>query len=102
MYNRYFEMFDLPEDQNEAAWGVTKRYGWNPWVRTNDEGFHLGAGDQRIASFDTEAELHAFVSGMATALLSIPPEVVPEIDRLFELMAFKDEWPGWWQERNLP
>ncbi len=95
-------MFDLPEDQDEAAWGVIRRFWWVPSIVEDHEQVILMAGDQVVATFDTIVELRAFVSGMATAHMSNPPEVIAELGKV---LGAEPDWadrPSWWAERDLP
>ena len=102
MRNRFFDSFDLPDDQDEAAWGVIRRFWWYPSVVEESSFVVLLAGDQEVARFDSMEELRAFVSGMATAELALPEEVIAELARVTGVDADRDDSPDWWAGRDLP
>lgn len=102
VHNRYFKTFSIPEDQDDAAWGVLRRYYWNPSVSEDSDLVRLFTGDQVAAEFDTHAELRAFVSGMATVLLSLPPDVVRVMETTIGVEPEWEDRPTWWADSGLP
>lgn len=102
MRNHHLDDFDLPEDQDESAWGVIRRFWWNPSIVEDEGVVRLFAGNQVLAEFETMRELRAFVSGMATVHLSQPEEAVIEMTRVLGVEAEWNDFPEWWTGRNLP
>ena len=61
---------------------IVNRFHWNLTVNRSEAEPRLYSGDKVIAEFESEAELEAFVAGMALALSVLPQSVVEEIDHL--------------------
>lgn len=102
MENRYLAHLNLPDDHEEATWGVIRRFWWNPSIKETEEGVLLYFGETVEATFDTMAELRAFVSGMATVHMALPAEAVATMEQVMGVEPDWDDRPDWWQERGLP
>ncbi len=74
----------LPSNDVRGAAELLNEYGWHLSWKVVEGRWHLWGGDQLLFVGATQAELEAFLYGMAISLVVLPDELLEEIKQLAE------------------